>query len=147
MSNRKYRFTVEGIVPPRNVKGQSMWNDPTEVPRLIEFRKKAYDALDESLPLSEGIALSIKIHIPQGYNKPGDLDNFIKGICDGLSVIKSTDNPNYGIHPDFEKHEHKNIHPETFAMIKDDGEIVRITATKTAEDIEEPFYEVVIEGE
>jgi len=144
MSNRKYEFKVEGIVPPRNVKGKSMWNDQTEVPRLIEFRKKAYEALDESLPLSEGITLSIKIHLPRNYNKPGDLDNFIKGICDGLSVIKSADNPNYEIHPDFENPEHAKIHPKSFAMIEDDEKIVKITATKTVEDIEEPFYEVVV---
>ena len=145
MSNRKYEFNVKGIAP-RNVKGKSMWNNLTEVPRLIEFRKKAYDALNGSSPLSEDITLSIKIHLPRNYNKPGDLDNFIKGICDGLSVIKSTDNPNYEIHPDFERFEHKNIHPETFAMIEDDEKIVKITATKTVEDIEKPFYEVVIEG-
>ena len=32
-------------------------------------------------------------------------------------------------------------------MIKDDGEIIKITATKTVdEDIEEPFYEITVEG-
>ncbi len=145
MSNRKYKFKVEGI-PPKNVKDKSMWNDPTEVHSLIEFRKKACAALDGSLPLSEEIALSIKIHLPQKHNKPGDLDNFIKGICDGLSVIKSTDNPNYVIHPDFENSEHAKIHPKSFAMIKDDGAIIKITAKKAVEDIEEPFYEVKIKG-
>ena len=29
---------------------------------------------------------------------------------------------------------------------KDDGAIIKITATKTVEDIEEPFYEITIEG-
>ena len=144
MSKQKYEFKVEGIVPPKNVKVKSMWNDSTEVPRLIEFRKKAYDALDGSLPLSKDIVLSIKIHLPR--NSTGDLDNFIKGICDGLSVIKSTDNPNYEIHPDFDKREYENIHPKTFAMIEDDGEIIEITATKAVEDIEEPFYEITVEG-
>ena len=146
MSKRKYEFKVEGIVPPRNVKVKSMWNDPTEVPRLIEFRKNAYAALNGSSPLSGDIALSIKIHLPRNYNKPGDLDNFIKGICDGLSVIKSTENPNYGIHPDFENPVHAKIHPKSFAMIEDDGEIIEITATKAVEDIEEPFYEITVEG-
>ncbi len=90
--------------------------------------------------------MSIRIHLPRNYNKPGDLDNFIKGICDGLSVIKSADNPNYEIHPDFKKFNHKNIHPETFAMIEDDEKIIKITATKAVEDIEEPFYEITVEG-
>jgi len=40
MSNRKYRFKVEDI-PPKNVKPKSMWNNPNEVPHLIEFRKKS----------------------------------------------------------------------------------------------------------
>lgn len=144
MSKQKYEFKVEGIVPPKNVKVKSMWNDSTEVPRLIEFRKNAYDALERSLPLSKDIVLSIKIHLPR--NSTGDLDNFIKGICDGLSVIKSTDNPNYEIHPDFDKREYENIHPKTFAMIEDDGEIIEITATKAVEDIEEPFYKITVEG-
>ena len=149
MSNRKYRFKVEGRVPPRNVrrKSKSMWNNPTEVLRLIKLRKEAYAALNGSSPLSEEIALSIRIHLPRNYNNPGDLDNYIKGICDGLSTIKSADNPNYEIHPDFKELNHKNIHPETFAMIKDDGEIIKIIATKTVdEDIEEPFYEITVEG-
>jgi Holliday junction resolvase RusA-like endonuclease len=145
MSNRKYEFKVEGIVPPRNVKSKSMWNDPTEVPRLIEFRKNAYDALNESLPLTEGITLSIKIHLPRDYNKPGDLDNFIKGICDGL--MKCPNHPKLKLDETFEKTEHAKIYPKTFAMIEDDEKIVKITATKTVdEDIEEPFYEITIEG-
>jgi hypothetical protein len=90
--------------------------------------------------------MDIKINLPRIDNKSGDLGNFIKGICDGLSVIKSIDNPNYEIHQDFKRFEHKNIHPETFAMIKDDGEIVKITATKSFEDIKEPFYEIILEG-
>ena len=148
MSNRKYEFKVEGRVPPRNVrrKSKSMWNNQTEVRRLIKLRKGAYAALNGSAPLSGDIALSIRIHLPRNYNKPGDLDNFIKGICDGLSTIKSADNPNYEIHSDFKELNHKNIHPETFAIIEDDGEIIKITATKAVEDIEKPFYEVVIEG-
>jgi len=145
MSNQKYKFEVNGIVPPRNVKGKSMWNNDTEVPRTIELRKKAYEALNGSLPLSEEITLDIKIYLPRDYNKPGDLDNFIKGICDGL--MKCPDHPQLKLHDTFEYPEHEKIYPKSFAMIEDDEKIVKITATKTVEDIEEPFYEVVIEGE
>ena len=146
MSNRKYRFKVEGIVPPRNVrrKSKSMWNNPTEVLRLIKLRKEAYAALNGSSPLFEDIALSIKIHLPRNHNKPGDLDNYIKGICDGL--MKCPNHPKLKLDEDFKEPEHAKIHPETFAMIEDDGEIIKITATKTVdEDIEEPFYEITIE--
>ncbi len=149
MSNRKYRFKVEGIVPPRNVrrKSKSMWNNPTEVRRLMKLRKEACDELNGSLPLSEDIALSIKIHLPWNYNKPGDLDNFIKGICDGL--MKCPNHPKLKLDETFEKPEHAKIHPKTFAMIEDDEKIIKITATKAIEDIEdieEPFYEITVEG-
>ena len=146
MPNRKYRFKVEGLVPPRNTKNKnkSMWNDPTEVPRLIKLREEACDALNKAQPLSEDIALSIKIHLPLNYNELGDLDNFIKGICDGL--MKCPNHPTLKLHETFEKTEHKKIYPETFAVIEDDREIVKITATKAFEDIEEPFYEITVEG-
>jgi len=146
MSNRKYEFKVEGIVPPRNVrrKSKSMWNNLTEVRRLIELRKEAYAALNGASPLSEDIALSIRIHLPRNYNKPGDLDNFIKGICDGL--MKCPNHPKLKLDETFEEPEHAKIHPETFAMIEDDEKIIKITAAKAVEDIEEPFYEITVEG-
>jgi len=141
---RQYRFKVERIVPPRNVKGKSMWNNDIEVPRIVELRKEAYKALDGSLPLSEEIKLDIKIYLPRNYNKPGDLDNFIKGICDGL--MKCPDHPQLKLHQEFEKDENAEASPKSFAMIKDDEKIVKITAIKSFEDIEEPFYEIILEG-
>jgi hypothetical protein len=118
MPNRKCRFKVEDIVPPRNVKGKSMWNNDTEVPRIIELRRQAYEALGGSLPLSKEIKLDITIHLPRNYNTPGDLDNFIKGICDGL--MKCLHHPQLKLHEDFEKDENAKISPRSFAMI-DDG--------------------------
>ncbi|RZB28816.1 MAG: hypothetical protein AEth_01818 [Candidatus Argoarchaeum ethanivorans] len=146
MPSRKYKFKVEGLVPPRNIrrKSKSMWNNPTEVPRLIKLRKEARDALNRAQPLSRDIVLSIKIHLPRDYNKPGDLDNFVKGICDGL--MKCPNHPMLKLDETFEKIEHKKIHPKTFAVIEDDEKIVKITATKAFEDIEEPFYEIAVEG-
>jgi hypothetical protein len=107
------------------------------MPRLIKLRKEAYAALNGSSPLSEDIALSIKIHLPWDYNKPGDLDNFIKGIGDGL--MKCPNHPKLKLDETFEKPEHAKIHPKAFAMIEDNEKIVKITATKAVEDIEEPF--------
>ena len=143
MSNQKYKFEVNGIVPPRNVKGKSMWNNDTEVPRTIELRKKAYEAFDGST-LFEAITLVIEIYLPRNYNKPGDLDNFIKGICDGL--MKCPDHPQLKLHEKFEKDENAEIHPKSIAKIEDDGKIVKIAATISLEDIEEPFYEIMLEG-
>lgn len=72
------------------------------------------------------------------------MDNFIKGICDGL--MKCPNHPELKLNETFEKTEHAKIHPKTFAMIEDDEKIVKITAKKAVEDIEEPFYEVKING-
>lgn len=73
------------------------------------------------------------------------MDNFIKGICDGL--MKCPNHPQLKLHETFKKDEYAEIDPKSFAMIEDDEKIIEITATKTVEDIEKPFYEVVIEGE
>ena len=136
MTSRKYSFNVEGIVPPRNVRtNNSLWNNKTEVPRLIELRKKAFDAFYGDVSLSKNITLSVNIHLPHTYNKPGDLDNFIKGICDGL--MRCQNHPQLELHETFEKKEYVKIHPKSFAVINDDEQIVKITATKSFEDIRE----------
>ena len=145
MSKREYTFTVEDT-PPKNAKKGSMWNDPTEVPRLIKLRKKAFEALGNSQLLSESIELSLKVHLPKDCNSSGDLDNFVKGICDGLSSYKSIENPNHKIDARFEGAEYNDIHPKTFAMIEDDENITKITAIKYLEEIEEPFYEITLKG-
>ena len=60
MVSQRYSFQVKGIVPPRNVRSKSMWNNQTEVLRLIELRQKAFDALNGDAPLSESIELFVK---------------------------------------------------------------------------------------
>ena len=101
MVSQRYSFQVKGIVPPRNVRSKSVWNNQTEVLRLIELRQKAFDALNGDAPLSESIELFVDIHLPRTYNKPGDLDNFIKGICDGL--MRCPNHPQLKLHETFEK--------------------------------------------
>ncbi|MDY6930988.1 MAG: hypothetical protein SVJ22_03620 [Halobacteriota archaeon] len=145
MSRREYKFTVIGT-PPKNAKKGSMWNDPNEAVNLINLRKKAFEALDGSQMLSEQIELTLDVHLPMICNSAGDLDNFVKGICDGLSSYKSMDNPNHKIDPLFGASEFKNIHPKQFAMIEDDVNVRKIVAKKILEDIEEPFYEITVNG-
>lgn len=143
MSKREYSFTV-GDIPPKNAKKGSMWNDPTEVLRLLKLRRKAFEALDGSELLMSNIELSVKVHLPKDCSSAGDLDNFIKGICDGLSSYKSADNPNHKIDEMFDNSENIDIHPMTFAMIEDDENITKIMAIKSLEEIKEPFYEITI---
>ncbi|MDY6964426.1 MAG: hypothetical protein SVM80_00440 [Halobacteriota archaeon] len=143
MPKREYVFTVKGT-PPKNARKGSMWNDSTEAFNLIELRKRAFEALGDSELLSENIELSVKVHLPKDCNSAGDLDNFVKGICDGLSSYKSIENPNHKIDAMFEEPEYCDIHPKTFAMIEDDENITKITAIKSLEEIEEPFYEITL---
>ena len=141
-------FEVRESVPPRNVGAKSMWNNETEIPRVIELRRSAMEAFQGRRVLSENIKLGIEIHIPKSYNKPGDLDNFIKGICDSLYVPKvSLENPNFPIHEYFDLPENQDVNPRTFEIIKDDEQIVEIHAKKIVGDEEELFYSVKIEGE
>lgn len=145
---QKMEFEVRDSLPPKNVKPRSMWNSETEIPCIIELRKKALEAFEGKSVLSKNIKLGIEIHIPASYNKPGDLDNFIKGVCDSLYVPKvSLGNPNFPIHESFDLEENEDIHPSTFEIIEDDEQIVEIHATKTIGESESLFYRIRIEGE
>ncbi|MFQ6060385.1 MAG: hypothetical protein ACE5KV_03685 [Thermoplasmata archaeon] len=144
---KRVEFVVHGLVPPRNVGKQSMWNDDTEVPRVIELRKRALESIGDRQPLSEDIRLTIEIHIPKSHNEPGDLDNFIKGICDSLYVPrKSLDNPNFSFHELFDLPENRNVHPERFAIIKDNGQIAEIHARLDTKESDNLYYRVTVWG-
>lgn len=144
---RCVEFVVRDEVPPRNVGKKSMWRHETETPRVIEFRRSAREAFGDREPLSRNIRLTIEIRIPADYNEPGDLDNFIKGICDGLRKPKEAlINPNFRFHETFNLPENRDIHPERFEVIKDDRDIVEIHATMSKES-EDLNYKVTIEGE
>lgn len=142
---RIVEFEVKGYIPPRNAGDGSMWTDDTEMSRLLELRREAFEAFGNNPPLGGEIKLEIDVRIPEGHNKPGDLDNFVKGICDGLSAPQK--------HPDFNLPEvfgtAKNIdfHPDRFRVIEDDNLIFEIHATKKFVDSEEWIYSVRLEGE
>lgn len=142
------KFEVRGSVPPRNVGTKSMWNNETEIPRLIKLRKSALKVFEGTRPFSKNIKLGIEIHIPSNYNKPGDIDNFIKGICDSLCVPRtSLANKNFPVHEQFNLPENQDIHPRIFEVIEDDEQIVEIMATKTIGESEDLYYRVTIDGE
>lgn len=144
-------FEVKGSVPPRNVRTDSMWNNDTEVPRVIELQRSALGVFKGRRPFSKNITLTIDIHIPKDHNKPGDLDNFIKGICDGLSPPREIQvDPLFPLHKKFKLPENKDLRPnrpDGFRVFEDDGEIVEINATKTVGEKEELHYRVSVTGE
>lgn len=139
-------FEVRGEVPPRNVRQPSMWRHKTETPRVIELRRSALKAIGSRQPLSRDIKLTVEIHIPRDHNVPGDLDNYLKGICDSLSIPREAlDDPGFSLDESFNLPENMDIHPERFEVIKDDRDIVEIHAMMSKES-EELHYRVTIEG-
>ena len=137
-------FEVRGIVPPRNVKRPSMWNNKKEIPRIIALRKMAYECFKGREPFIGKIKLDIEIHIPQSYNEPGDLDNFIKGICDALSraigPLQKEANEMYS------KLENIDFHPKKFWVIWDDRQFNEINARLIREEADDFYYKIRIEG-
>ncbi|TET90492.1 MAG: hypothetical protein E3J35_06390 [Methanomassiliicoccales archaeon] len=145
---RKVEFEVHGCVPPRNVRPPSMWNNPTEIPRVMKLRKSALSAIRGRKPFSKDIKLAIEILVPRSHNKPGDLDNFIKGICDSLyKPVKSLENENFEPNEIFRRPENEDVHPSKFEVIDDDGQIVKIHATMAVVESEDWFYSITVEGD
>ncbi|MCK4443905.1 MAG: hypothetical protein KAW09_05145 [Thermoplasmata archaeon] len=144
---RRIEFEVLNFPPPRNIGTKSMWSNPTEVPRVVALRKSAYKVFKDKDPFTESVKLRIEIRIPKNYNMPGDLDNFIKGICDSLSrPTKALQHPDFEPHGQFELPENEHIHPERkFRVIEDDGKIVEIHA-KEKDVGENWWYRVIVTG-
>lgn len=121
-----------------------MWNRPLERKRLVSLRQKALEAFDGQLPLEGNIKIRLKIYIAE--NKPfiGDLDTFLTGICDGLMRIA----PRSKLEGDFwSQPEYIDIHPEKFAVIKDDGEVISIQGEKIIGETKQHRYEITIEDQ
>jgi Holliday junction resolvase RusA-like endonuclease len=143
----RVEFEVHGEVPPRNVRRPSMWRHKTETPRVIKLRRSALKAFGNRQPLSRRIKLTVEIHIPRNHNAPGDLDNYLKGICDSLSIPKEAlDDPTFSVHESFNMLENTDIYPGRFSVIENDRDIVEICARMSKES-DELFYKVTIEGE
>ena len=146
---RRVEFKVVDSPPPRNVRKKSMWNHKTESPRIIALRRSVPAKYRRRKPLKKNIKLTIQIQIPEKHNKPGDLDNSIKGICDSLSIPGKAlkQKKTFKIHEDFKLHRNRAIHPKKFQLIVDDREIVKIVASKRLVKSEQWKYKVIIEGE
>ena len=121
-----------------------MWGNGTEASRLIALRKAALNALGPNSPFAQNIRLTLRVQVgrPRGGENPGDLDNFVTGVCDGLMAA----DPRATIHPLFEKQENADVDPSKTIAIRDDQHVVEINASKTVGPGTHCRYEVTLEG-
>ena len=139
----KISFQVNNI-PPKKDGANSMWGKETEIPRLISLRKAALKAMAGRNPFERNIYLKLKFHCPQAkICRVGDLDNFITGICDGLQAADSR----AGGKAVWATEEPPEIRPQSCIAIRDDCNVVQISAEKIGDDSERYWYEIEIEGE
>ena len=139
----KAYFTVLGL-PPKKDGAKSMWGKHTEAERLVKLRNAAYEALQGYQPFRSNTKVTLKAHVgPVNDRRTGDLDTFIAGVCDGLMAT------NYGgrlatLWDDFKS---SGIYPTEPVAIEDDSQVVYIQAEKIVSDTDQPWYEVVLEGD
>lgn len=143
-------FEVKDALPPKYRSDKSIWVDKEEAKQVIRLRKEALKYFNGKKPFVKGIKLEIEIWTPkpEGHEKPGDLDNFIKGICDSLyPPLSSLNNPNFPIHETFKLPENRDIHPMFFMIIIDDEQIKEIWARMNYIEPEgSKHYRIRIEG-
>ena len=142
---RKFRFQVEGELPPKKGGALSMWGTATEAPRLIALREAALGKLGSGRPFSQNIRLTLRVHVgrPKASVNPGDLDSFVAGVCDGLMAADRRAK----IHSLFSQPRNADVHPHKTIAIWDDQHVVEINATKCEGPGNRPWYEVTLEGE
>lgn len=139
----KLQFVVQGL-PPKKDGAQSMWGKPLEARRLATLRLATLQAFKGHSPLKSNIKLTLKIHIgPVNDRTIGDLDTFITGVCDGLMAAY----PGGKLDSLWDDPKLEHIHPSKTIAIVDDSQVVSIQAEKVIGSTNQPWYEVVLEGE
>ena len=148
----KFRVKEEGkdMLPPKKGGVSSMWNKKAscaQKEKLIALRRAAHSAMDTcgyEAPLVRDIRLTLDVHVrSQDRVNPGDLDNFITGVCDGLSAKKGRAIPDDRL---FNKSE-PALDPCMAIAIEDDGKVIEIRA-KRIDDVDPQcscWYEVKLE--
>lgn len=140
----RIEFRVDGDLPPKKHGEQSMWGLPTESRRLVILRKAAFQALEGKPPLEKDIRLTLVVHVgAQNDRYTGDLDNFVTGVCDGLMAADNRSK----LDEVWSRPELSEIHPSVQVAIVDDCNVVSIRADKVVGDTEEPWYQVIMEGD
>lgn len=139
---RQIWFRVENQLPPKKDGAKSMWDKPIEAKRLIVLRRNALEALGSQPPFTKGIRLTLRVGVRSGNNQnPGDLDNFITGVCDGLMAAHRLAK----IDPIFCKSENLTVYPSRTIAILDDSQVMKIDAEKRVGPGD--WYEIEVEGE
>ena len=119
-----------------------MWNDPTQEPRLIQFRRgvvAAFEKQGSPPPFTKNIQLTLHLDVGEAFlrkrsadpNNFGDLDSLVGGVCDGLQRPP----PN------------KERFFPSFCAIVDDSQVVKITATKSLGRGDHCCYGIELRGE
>ena len=124
------QFTVEGS-PPKKNGAKSMWGNETQAKRLVALREKALREKG-SQPFTGKVQLRVTVRVSdQPGQDPGDLDNLVSGVCDGL--MKAHPNALAWINKDekFKKlWPNNSIHPSRAIAFEDDKQVMRICAEK-----------------
>lgn len=136
-------FRVVGDLPPKKDGAQSMWGKQSEINRLIRLRQAAYEAFQGVPPLQQNIRMTLRVYVGRMNDRfIGDLDNFITGVCDGLMAADYRSNIKSWSAPEL-----SHIHPNKPLAIKDDCQVISISAEKMTGKDAEPWYEIILEGE
>lgn len=148
----KFCVKEEGkdMLPPKKGGVSSMWNKKAsraQKQKLVALRRAAHSAMDAcryEAPLVRGIRLTLEVHVrSQDRVKSGDLDNFITGVCDGLSAKKGEAIPD----EEFFNESEPALKPSNAIAIEDDGEVIEIRAQRIDDVGPQCFcwYEVKLE--
>jgi hypothetical protein len=143
---RSYSFVVKGYLPPSKNEAKSLFGTPSMVDRVIKLRLAASEALHGDPPLRRDIRLALVVHVEfPNERASGDLDNFIRGICDSLMAA----NPQARDYadPKFKQRGLEHIDLARPVAVEDDCGVLEINARKVALDTNSPWYEITLEGE
>ena len=132
------KFEVHNL-PPKKDGANSMWRKGAELPRLKSLRVAALKAWGNAPLLAEKAELEIFIYTDP---RSGDLDNFITGICDGLTAA----HPNTPIDDEAWIDIPSEAHPRNAIALSDDSIVERIVAERLQYSGFGPWYEVHIKG-
>ena len=154
MGERSYKIRVEEKIikgysekpikglPPKKGANISMWNDKKhiEVGRVIMLREEMASKLQDKIFKKN---IQIELIIKTNEENPGDLDNFVSGVCDALMKAHG----NAHLSKKFENKKFKIIDPRKVKFIEDDSEITKIEATIEKTDQNKDYYTLRISGE
>jgi hypothetical protein len=131
----------------------SMWSKDSEAPRIIALRKAAFDEMQNTGttgPFQSPVRLEFTLFAPRSRfnfesgNYIGDLDTFVTGICDGLQAAHRNIQVAHRL---FQSLQNTVIDFKNDLLIRNDSQVVSITANKVSIDgQQQPYYKVIVES-